>query len=201
MIAIDPSEDQIAYAKSLPVSSRATFRVGDAQEVPFGNGEFDVATMALVISFIPDASKAVAEMRRVVKPNGLAGAYMWDSLGKGFVQQPLAEALEALNVEVLPNPLRRNSRIDEMRALFERAGFDQVATRTIEIEVHYADFDDYWTSQTGLANSVVQAVRKMSEPDIARLKAYLRQHLPTDRNGRIAYPRTSQRREGPCIDV
>jgi hypothetical protein len=39
-----------------------------------------------------------------------------------------------------------------------------------------------------LANTVVQAVRKMSEPDIVRLKAYLRQHLPTDRNGRIAYP-------------
>jgi ubiquinone/menaquinone biosynthesis C-methylase UbiE len=89
--AIDPSEDQIAYAKSLPVSTRAIFRVGDAQSVPFGNGEFDVATMALVISFIPDAPKAVAEMRRVVKPNGTAGAYMWDSLGKGFVQQPLAE--------------------------------------------------------------------------------------------------------------
>ena len=89
--AIDPSEDQIAYARSLPVSTRATFRVGDAQSVPFGNGEFDVATMALVISFIPDAPKAVAEMRRVVKPNGTAGAYMWDSLGKGFVQQPLAE--------------------------------------------------------------------------------------------------------------
>jgi len=93
-----------------------------------------------------------------------------------------------MNVEVPPNPLRKNSRIDEMRALFEKAGFDQVATRTIEIEVHYANFDDYWTSQTGLANGVVQAIRKMSEPDIARLKAYLREHLPTDRNGRIAYP-------------
>jgi ubiquinone/menaquinone biosynthesis C-methylase UbiE len=144
--------------------------------------------MALVISFIPDAPKAVAEMRRVLKPNGSGGAYMWDSLGKGFVQQPLADALSAMNVEVAPSPLRRNSRIDEMRALFEKAGFDQVTTRTIEIEVHYANFDDYWTSQTGLANTVVQAIRKMPEPDVARLKSYLRDHLPTDRNGRIAYP-------------
>jgi ubiquinone/menaquinone biosynthesis C-methylase UbiE len=186
--AIDPSEDQIAYVRGLPVSARATFRVGDAQAVPFGNGEFDVATMALVISFIPDAPKAVAEMRRVVKPNGMAGAYMWDTLGKGFVQQPLAEALDAMNVEVPQNPLRKNSRIDEMRALFENAGFNQVATRTIEIEVHYANFDDYWTSQTGLANGIVQAIRKMPDSDIARLKAYLREHLPTDRSGRIAYP-------------
>jgi hypothetical protein len=27
----------------------------------------------------------------------------------------------------------------------------------------------------------------MSAPAVERLKAYLREHLPTDRNGRIAY--------------
>jgi hypothetical protein len=34
----------------------------------------------------------------------------------------------------------------------------------------------------------VQAIRKMSEPDVAALQAHLREHLPTDRSGRIAYP-------------
>jgi SAM-dependent methyltransferase len=157
-------------------------------ELPFADREFDVAAMALVISFVPDAAKAVAEMKRVVKPQGTVAAYMWDAVGGGFVQRPLVEALGAMGIDVPPATGRKNSRIDEMRGLFERAGLDQVATRTIEIDVSYPNFDDYWSAQTGLANPVVQAIREMSEPDVARLQAYLRERLPTDHGGRIAYP-------------
>lgn len=64
--AIDPAEDQIAYAKGRPLASRVDYRVGDAQNLPFNEGEFDVATMALAITFVPDRAKAVAEMKRVV---------------------------------------------------------------------------------------------------------------------------------------
>jgi ubiquinone/menaquinone biosynthesis C-methylase UbiE len=186
--AIDPAENQIAYARNGPAAKRATFRTGDAQSLPFADREFDVAAMALVISFVPDAAKAVAEMKRVVKPQGTVAAYMWDAVGGGFVQRPLVEALAAMGIDVPPATGRKNSRIDEMRGLFERAGLDQVATRTIEIEVSYPNFDDYWSAQTGLANPVVQAIREMSEPDVARLQAYLRERLPTDHGGRIAYP-------------
>jgi hypothetical protein len=93
-----------------------------------------------------------------------------------------------MNVELPPRPGRRNSQINEMYGLFKGAGLQQVASRTIEIEISYTNFDDYWTAQTGLANDVVQAIREMSEPDVACLKSYLEEHLPTDRNGRIAYP-------------
>jgi SAM-dependent methyltransferase len=185
--AIDPAQDQIAYARKGPAATRATFRTGDAQSLPFADREFDVAAMALVISFVPDASKAVAEMKRVVKPQGTVAAYMWDTLGGGYVQRPLVEALGAMGIDVPPAPGARNSHIEEMRGLLERAGLDQVATRTIEIEVSYPNFKDYWSAQTALANPIVQAIRKMSEPDVAALQANLRERLPTDHSGRIAY--------------
>jgi hypothetical protein len=94
----------------------------------------------------------------------------------------------------------KNTRIEELRILFERAGLDQVATRTIEIEVSYKDFDDYWSAQTGFANPVVQPIRKMSDPDIARLQAHLREHLPTDRGGRITYPARANAVKGRVPD-
>src|SRR5215470_13043834 len=162
--AIDPAEDQIAYARNRPAAKRAAFRTGDAQLLPFSDREFDVAAMALVISFVPDAAEAVAEMKRVVKPQGTVAAYMWDALGGGFVQRPLVEALGAMGIDVPPATGRKNSSIGDMRSLFERAGLDQVAARTIEIEVSYPNFDDYWSAQTGLANAVVQPIHKMSEP-------------------------------------
>ncbi len=186
--AIDPAEGQIAYARNGAAASRANFRTGDAQSLPFADSEFDVAAMALVISFVPDAAKALAEMKRVVKPRGTVAAYMWDNMGGGFIQRPLVEALGAMGVDVPPASGVKNSRLQEMRGLFEQAGLDQIATRTIEIEVSYPNFDDYWSAQTGLTNVVVQPIRKMPEPEVARLQAYLREHLPTDRSGRIAYP-------------
>jgi ubiquinone/menaquinone biosynthesis C-methylase UbiE len=44
------------------------FQVGDAQSLPFADGQFDAGAMALVITFVPDPNKAVAELKRVTKP-------------------------------------------------------------------------------------------------------------------------------------
>jgi ubiquinone/menaquinone biosynthesis C-methylase UbiE len=198
--AIDPSEGQINYARNGPVASQASFRTGDAQSLPFADHSFDVAAMALVINFIPDDAKAAAEMKRVVKPQGTVGAYVWDNLGGGFVQRPLVEALLAMGVDVPAGSGLKNTRTDELRTLLEQAGLYHIETRAIEIEVSYQNFDDYWSAQTGFSNLVVQPIRKMSEPDVARLKAYLREHLPTDPNGRIAYPARANAVKGRTPD-
>jgi ubiquinone/menaquinone biosynthesis C-methylase UbiE len=185
--AVDPAEDQIAFARTKPAIKRANFRQAEAQQLPFADGEFDVAAMALVITFVSDPAQAVAEMKRVVKSGGMIGTYVWDFLGKGNTQQPLREAVEARGIPVLPMPGHVHSRLESLRAIFTAAGLDAVSVRPIEIEISYADFDEYWTAQTGFANTVVQHMRKMSEAQVEELKAHLREHLPRDKNGRIVY--------------
>src|SRR5215472_11684427 len=64
---LDPSEAQIAYARTRPGARLAQFHQGDAQAMPFTDNAFDAVAMALVISFIPDPTKAIAEMARVVQ--------------------------------------------------------------------------------------------------------------------------------------
>jgi hypothetical protein len=41
-----------------------------------------------------------------------------------------------------------------------------------QITTSYESFDEYWTAQTGLANTVVEPIRKISAAAIERLKAY-----------------------------
>src|SRR5438046_2986046 len=50
---------------------RIKVRQADACALPFEGGTFDRALALLVLHFVPEASKAVAEMRRVVRPGGV----------------------------------------------------------------------------------------------------------------------------------
>src|SRR5215469_2702714 len=63
---VDPAEAQLAFARTRPGVSTARFRQGDAMTLPFADDSFDAVTMALVIFFVPDPAKGVAEMARVV---------------------------------------------------------------------------------------------------------------------------------------
>jgi ubiquinone/menaquinone biosynthesis C-methylase UbiE len=64
---VDPSEGQLAFARERLAMSAANFRQGDAMALPFADVTFDAAVMALVVFFIPDPARGVAEMARVVR--------------------------------------------------------------------------------------------------------------------------------------
>ena len=49
------------------------FLEADAENLPFEDGSFDRAFSMLVLQFIPDAARAVAEMKRVVRPGARGG--------------------------------------------------------------------------------------------------------------------------------
>ena len=105
--------------------------------------------MALVITFIPDPLKAAAEMARVVKPGGIVATYMWDFDGRGFPLAPLYEAMESLKIPVTLPPGRTASCRNEMRAIWQKAGLQSVASEVIRIRVVlFSDFDDFWDSNT-----------------------------------------------------
>ena len=198
--ALDPSADQIAYARTTPAAEKVDFQVGNAQALPYGGGEFDAATMALVITFIPAPAKAIAELKRVVKPGGTIGTYVWDFLNGGSPQQPLREAIEATGVTLAHMPGHENSGREALGRLFGAASLDHAVTRMIEIDVTYPDFDTYWTSQTALANTTVQYLRTMTATEVQRVKARLHECLPKDQSGRITYKARASAAKGRVPD-
>ena len=177
----------ISYFKSeLPKSQIYQFRVGDAQALPYPDRSFDVAIMALVISFVPDPAKAVAEMVRVVRPSGWVATYMWDVAANRAPHSPCYATMSALGFPVASRPSNA-SELNIMRSLWEQTGMKSVETRTFEIPVAYSDFDDFWDSNTALAGPVGKAIEKLSPADRERVRSHLREHLPQDGSGRISY--------------
>jgi SAM-dependent methyltransferase len=133
--AIDPSNEQLAFARTRPGAKTAKFEVGDAQKLSLGDGTFDVAIMALVLAFLPDPAKAVAEMVRVVRPGGWVATYMCDILNGGSPTTPIYTAIESLGLALPVRPNPAASRLEAMHGFWETAGLEAVETRVIHIPV------------------------------------------------------------------
>ena len=183
---IDPSEAQLAFARARPAGRVAEFRQGDAMALPFADGRFDAATLALVISFVPDPRKGVAEMARVVCPGGMVAAYAWNMLGGGYPNEPIHAEMRVMGVTHLRTPGREASRMDALQDLWRAAGLDAVDTREIRVERTFTDFEDFWATSL-LGSSVGPTVAAMSSGDIDLLKTRVRERLRADATGRITY--------------
>ena len=181
---LDPSEEQLDYARARPGARMTQFHKGDAMALSFPDATFDAAVMALVIFFVPDPAKGVAEMVRVVRPGGSVSAYAWDILGGGHPVAAVHEEMHMLGITPLVPPSVGATRIDAMRELWTRAGLIAVDTRDIAVQRTFADFDDYW--KITLTGSFIAAkVATMASSDIEMLKERVRARLPADGTGRI----------------
>jgi SAM-dependent methyltransferase len=183
---IDPSEAQLAFARARPAARGAAFHQGDAMALPFPQDRFDVAVMALVIFFVPDPARGVAEMVRVVCPGGTVTTYAWDMLGGGFPLEPIQAEMRAMGLKPVLPPSPGASRMDALRSLWTGAGLEAVETREITVQRTFADFDEFWTTCL-LAASIRPMVAAMASGDVERLKTRVHERLPADAAGRITY--------------
>ena len=181
---IDPSDAQLDFARTRPTLRTAKFQRGDAMALPYANATFDVAVMPLVIFFVPDPAKGVAEMARAVRGGGSVAAYAWDLPGGGFPYESLQAELRDMGFTVPMPPSPEASRIDSLHELWTAAGLQAVETKVCNVHRTFADFDDYWTTILG-APSAGATLATMSAEEIGQLKTRLRARLPADAAGRI----------------
>ncbi len=183
---IDPSEGQLAFARTRPASRIAQFQRGDALALPFADDSFDAAVMALVLVFVPDPAKGVAEMVRVVRPGGAVAAYMWDMLGGGFPLDPILEEMRHMGLSPPRPPRMDASTLAAMGDLWTRAGLEAVETRGITVSRTFADFDQFWTTSV-TASSIASTVATMPPGAVDALKERVRLRLPPGTEGQITY--------------
>lgn len=183
---VDPSEAQLAFARAQPAAKLAKFHQGDAMALPFPDDAFDAAVMPLVIFFVPDPAKGVAEMARVVRAGGIVAAYGWDLTGGGFPYTALQQEMRELGVTHGMPPSPEAARLDVLQELWSGAGLQSIETRAIEVERTFDDFEDWW--QTVLTGPSVSAKLAAMAPDVrAALKGRMRAHHPADAAGRVTY--------------
>lgn len=143
ILGVDPSQAQLDYARKRQDVGAARFESGHAMELPAADASVDAAVMALVIAFVPDPAKGVAEMARAVKPGGLVSAYMWD-WPEGFPFYSLEQVIAGRGLPVVAPPSHEASRLQRMAELWQGAGLTGVESRMITVERTFPDFDSFW---------------------------------------------------------
>jgi ubiquinone/menaquinone biosynthesis C-methylase UbiE len=184
---IDSSVGLIAAASRSRAAQRAQFQKADAMELPFPDRSFDSTVSALVINFIPDPSRALAEMRRVTVQGGWVGGYVWDFEKDLSPSGPLRQAMRAFGAEVPAIPGTVHSSPHALESLFRQAGFSTSESRTIDVTLAYRDFDDFWTAQTPDYSPTTRIINAMTHQERRRLMRAVQEAVPLAHNGRIEY--------------
>lgn len=189
LISIDPSEAFVARARAAVPDRRAEFRVGDAQALDAEPASRDVIVSGLVLNFVPDRAKALAEMRRVARAEATVGFYVWDYPGGGleFVSA-FWRAATALDPDA--RDLAEDRRFpfctpEGLVDLATRAGLAQVDCIPIETPTVFADFDDYWRPFTLGAGPAPGYCTNLAPEARQRLQDKLQADLPRRADGSI----------------
>lgn len=182
----DPSPEQLAYARTRPGAAGASFAEGDAQALPLPDASIDAAVMALVIFFVPDPARGVAEMARVTRPGGIVAAYAWDILGGGFPYRAIQGALRDRGFTPALPPSVGAANLDALQALWQGAGLVGIETRTITATREFADFDAFWANATMQATAAA-ALATLPPAEVAAIREALRTRLPAEPDGRIVH--------------
>lgn len=185
---IDASDGFIQHAKAHVADPRATFETADAQSLPLDSGSRDAAVSGLVLNFVPQPERAVAEMARVVRSGAVVAAYLWDYAGKMELMRYFWDAAVALDPAALDLDEGRRFPLCQPAALtelFMGAGLREVEVRAIDVPTRFRDFDDYWTPFLGGQGPAPGYAMSLSEERRVALRDRIRANLPIARDGSI----------------
>jgi SAM-dependent methyltransferase len=198
---IDFSGAYVENARSQNRNSAITFEVGDATSLPYADSSFDRVLSMLVLFFIPNATKAVSEMKRVARSGSTVGATLWDARGGLVINRMFADTAAVLDERA--NELRARAftrplgHPGDLGNAWREAGFLDVKEATLTIRMEFKNFEDYWRPYMGKQGPYADYVSKLNEKEQATLKHYLqRAYLDGDPDGYRSYVAVAEAARG-----
>ncbi len=146
VVASDVSSPMLARAAAVGAPEGAApieYLEASADALPFEDGRFDVVLCQQGLQFFARRAAAVGEMRRVLRPGGVAGIAVW---AMGHPLEPFGvygEELAAVGAESpFPGAFEADTftmSVESVRSLVEDAGFSPVDAGVVQLEVSWPD--------------------------------------------------------------
>jgi ubiquinone/menaquinone biosynthesis C-methylase UbiE len=128
IVATDLNQPMLDHAKArLPDDARITWRLADAQALPFEDQSFDAVACQFGVMFFPDKVQGYREAHRVLRPQGHFVFTVWDRIAENDFADVVTEALAAMFPQDPPRFLARIPHgyhdVERIRTELQAAGF------------------------------------------------------------------------------
>jgi SAM-dependent methyltransferase len=112
--------------------------------LPFADGEFDAAIAQLVVHFMSDPVRGLAEMARVTRNGGVVAACVWDHAGGQTPQAPFWRAVHELDPNATDESRLAGGHEGHLTELCTKAGLRDIEETALPVSVEHATFEDWW---------------------------------------------------------
>ena len=174
--AVDPSEPFVEAARERHAG--VTVRRGTAEELPFGDREFDASLAELVVHFMADPVGGLREMARVTRQPGVVAACVWDHAGGHGPLSLFWDAARKLDPDVEDESKLAGAREGHLTQLFQEAGLREIEETALSVDVVHPSFDDWWEPFLLGVGPAGRFVAGLDADGQARLRDLCRQMLP-----------------------
>ena len=191
IVGIDPSKSFVDHAcHRFSNDKRISIDHGSAVALPYPEKSFDQSFSLLVLMFIADVDKAIAEMKRVTKPRGTVAACVWDKEGMkmGAMFWEVAIKLDpAANASAERSAvLYHEGKLTEQ---WKNNGLTDVVEMPIDILMEYKSFEEYWKPQLAGVGPTGAYMDKLPAEQIEKLRIALKKrHLGDRADGPYSLP-------------
>ncbi|QIG43275.1 methyltransferase domain-containing protein [Nocardioides anomalus] len=177
--AVDPTPDFVAAARRrLP---EADVRQGIAEELPWETDTVAASYAQLVVHFMSDPRRGIAEMARVTRPGGPVAACVWDHGGGRGPLSAFWSAVDELDLGARDGDrLSMGSREGDLPRLFGDAGLVDVEHGQLAVTVPMASFDEWWAPFEEPAGSAGDYLATRTPQQRAELRDLLRTRFPDE---------------------
>lgn len=130
IMGVDLDPEMLAYAATTIDDSKVSWHESDASRLPFANESVDLVSCHQGLQFFRDRNAALAEVRRVLRPNGRVAMAVWGRLEDNPWPAALSEAVRALLGDAAGDSMSIVCRLgdpNDLADLLRDANFDDVA--------------------------------------------------------------------------
>ena len=193
---IDLAESMLAVASRKAKTremSHVTFRTGDATALPFDASSFDAVISRFCLMFLPEITKALKDMVRVLKPGGYVAAAVWSAPEKNpFIRIPM-DVIKSIVTLPPPDPdapgVFRLAKPGELKGLMEGAGLTPLSEEEFLANVTYATAEEFFNSVLDLAGPLQNIFAKLTAEQKAQAQRDIIDVVNTyQRQGQIVFP-------------
>ncbi len=150
-----------------------SFMEGDAENLPFPDGSFDVVLCNHGLVHTTDRKKTLREMRRVLKKTGRLALSAWSTPDKACVIGIVARAIR----EIWPQAIVPGAPMwfdfgaeGDLEKVLDETGFAGTKTTRFTISTDCASVEEYWDSIVGISGRLQMLLQNIPHEAAVRIQ-------------------------------